>query len=156
MTSENTNGIATRDSLAFSNQTCKENKGECLMYCGYRPSLFKQIIFYFFVIITLGTILLLSTWKPKLGLVLTCSVCDLKTCKYVLIKDAFERYYVEKVQNYSLDEFRSVRFFIFNMVRYGWDESLQKFFKITGLDNTPTTKLLNEYKGFSAQTQLNK
>ncbi len=156
MKSGSNHGIIERNNYeqaASSVQACEKDQEEEFVYYGYRPNAFKQILFYLCVVLSLGTILLLCTWRPKLKIFFTCSMCDLRICKYVLIQDNFKRYFVVKIENFTLNEMNSVRFFIFHMIRYAWNENAQKFLQINGLDQIPTDKLLKDYKGFSVHMQ---
>ncbi|KAK6965195.1 cation-transporting ATPase, partial [Biomphalaria glabrata] len=53
---------------------------------GYRKSAWKQVLFYFIVVFTLGAILLVIRWKPEIGCYLRWQHCSLHKAQYVLLK----------------------------------------------------------------------
>ena len=53
--------------------------------CGYAHSLTKQILFYFLILLSGGTVLLISCWKPHLRLSLTARRCELRSADFIIV-----------------------------------------------------------------------
>lgn len=68
---------------------------------GYRPSLIRKVIVWFFIIITAGLLRLFFYWLPHLFIKFTHTECSLSEAKVVILKDQYKQWFVSKVKVHS-------------------------------------------------------
>ncbi|KAI8795518.1 cation-transporting ATPase 13A3, partial [Biomphalaria glabrata] len=90
--------LTTRNSLLQGQSVLNKGTDEELICWGYRKSAWKQVLFYFIVVFTLGAILLVIRWKPEIGCYLRWQHCSLHKAQYVLLKTRFGTKTVIKVE----------------------------------------------------------
>ncbi|XP_076451738.1 polyamine-transporting ATPase 13A3-like isoform X2 [Babylonia areolata] len=60
-----------------------------LRIIGYRYDTCKSLLFYTIVVLTLGIILLVQSWKPELLCLLRCKECPLYSADLILVRDKY-------------------------------------------------------------------
>ncbi|CAL1544453.1 unnamed protein product [Lymnaea stagnalis] len=90
--------LAPRNSLLQTQGVLNKGTDEELLCWGYRPSKWKQVVYFTSVVLTLGIILLVIHWKPELGCYLRWKQCSLYKAKHILLKTRFGTMSVIKVQ----------------------------------------------------------
>ncbi|KAM4703534.1 LOW QUALITY PROTEIN: polyamine-transporting ATPase 13A2 [Rhinophrynus dorsalis] len=65
---------------------------------GYRRVTWRLVLCYFFCVLTLGLLLILFHWKPRLYVLATCRRCPLAEADWLVIKDSFGQNYIAQVQ----------------------------------------------------------
>ncbi|XP_056003243.1 polyamine-transporting ATPase 13A3-like isoform X2 [Ostrea edulis] len=65
---------------------------------GYRPSLVRKVIVWFFIIITAGLLRLVFYWLPHIFIKCTHSKCSLPEAKIVILRDQYLQWFVSTVQ----------------------------------------------------------
>ncbi|XP_069467226.1 polyamine-transporting ATPase 13A2 isoform X2 [Ambystoma mexicanum] len=71
---------------------------------GYRKVTWRVVLCYIGALFTLGILLLLFHWKPRLEVLCKCSACPLRHADWVIIKDRFGQYFTTEVQKEQLGD----------------------------------------------------
>ncbi|XP_063798171.1 LOW QUALITY PROTEIN: polyamine-transporting ATPase 13A2 [Pseudophryne corroboree] len=70
----------------------------CMEFCGYRRVIWQTVICYVFCALTLGLLLIIFHWKPRLYLLATHRRCPLAVADRLVIKDTFGQTSIVEVQ----------------------------------------------------------
>lgn len=143
-------------------------KEEHLEIHGYQRCLWKRAIYVAFSVMTLGFMMLVSKWKPRWHVSMTCSPCSLSKADLIVIKADHDRLsvvqavllpvkgFVPTYLRYCKPSSRGLvsqehylRFFVHQHVRYVWNTEEECFLRLRGLDHgVGCLDLLSEYTGY--------
>ena len=65
---------------------------------GYRPTIFRQLIFFLLILLSAGTLILVFYWKPEWRIFLSCKLTDIQSAQILLIQDMNGRYFVVNIE----------------------------------------------------------
>ncbi|XP_069096791.1 polyamine-transporting ATPase 13A2 isoform X1 [Pleurodeles waltl] len=71
---------------------------------GYRKVTWRVALCYIGALLSLGILLLIFHWKPKLEVLCKCSPCPLRHAEWVIIKDRFGKHFTAEVQKEQLSD----------------------------------------------------
>ncbi|KAM4651586.1 polyamine-transporting ATPase 13A2 isoform 2-T5 [Discoglossus pictus] len=66
---------------------------------GYQKVTWRTVLCYLLCVLTLGLLLLIFYWKPRLYVRFTCKPCPLATADWVIINDGFGQSFIARVQS---------------------------------------------------------
>ncbi|XP_075462086.1 polyamine-transporting ATPase 13A2 isoform X2 [Ascaphus truei] len=69
----------------------------CMEINGYQRVTWRTLLYYLFSVLTLGVLLIVFHWKPRLFVLATCRPCPLAEADWLIIKDAFGQTFVAQV-----------------------------------------------------------
>ncbi|XP_041480134.1 probable cation-transporting ATPase 13A3 [Lytechinus variegatus] len=152
-----------------------EDELECY---GYRRSIPKTVLCCIVGILTCGLLLIFLRWKPNWKVNALYVRCNLNDAECILIRDYYKRWHTTLVKTEEVEipsekdrhaEFTSginggpghmmptmdtIRYFMFQKMKYLWDFNRNTFHKLRGLDyNVPLRDFHTKYVGLDAKEQ---
>ncbi|KAI5612268.1 cation-transporting ATPase 13A2 isoform X1 [Silurus asotus] len=149
---------------------------------GYRRVQWKVWLCYFGALCSLGILLLLFRWRPRLGVLARCSSCPIPIADTLLLRDGHGQHFVIEVQTEEIeegslglvgaeldenecrdniqlhkDEKILLRYYVFEGMRYVWLPKKGAFCKVSILTEGWTcTDLHNCQQGLSQMDQISR
>ncbi|XP_027026323.2 cation-transporting ATPase 13A2 isoform X1 [Tachysurus fulvidraco] len=149
---------------------------------GYRRVCWKVWLCHFGAFISLGTLLLLFKWRPRLGVLARCSSCPVPWADILLLRDSYGQSFVIEVQTEEIeegslgftggeldenesrddiqlqkDEKTLLRYYVFEGMRYVWLPKKGAFCKVSILsDGWTCADLHHRQEGLSQMEQISR
>lgn len=172
------NGNVPMHSVLQEKAILNEGSEDELECYGYKRSIPKTVLSCIVGILTCGLLLLFFRWKPNWKINCLYNRCNLNDAQCILIKDFYKRWHITYVKTEKVEipskknihaEFTSgskrvpgqmkptidtIRYFVFQKMKYLWDFNRNTFHKLRGLDyNVPSSDFYTKYTGLGAKEQ---
>ncbi|XP_049781747.1 polyamine-transporting ATPase 13A3-like [Schistocerca cancellata] len=144
---------------SLQDETVQIIEDEVLVKCwGYKCNCAKTFLFYISSILLVGTPYLVLHWWSHYEAYLKCSRCSLSDADHVLLESEGQKYFHAVVttdgicNDYAIGQ---LRYFIHQELKFIWSSSLNRFYRLHGLDDQSLTlsEILDGSKGHNSEVR---
>ncbi|KAJ9581482.1 hypothetical protein L9F63_023340, partial [Diploptera punctata] len=140
----------------IADDSSQEIVGEENIICyGYKSSTCKKIIFNTFAVLLLGIPYLFLHWYCQFKAYMKYRKCSLEEAEILLIEYSIQQVNTTILHWPGSNEVRNLRYFYHNLLKYIWNDEINGFMRLHGLDNGSTclSHIQDNSHGFTADQQ---